>query len=176
MGKDLYRSYQSRKNNEEGRLFEQFIVAGCQTYAAAGRAYIEKTPEPFRVKRKNQDGTATVYFTKRAEPDFKGVLAGGQCIVFEAKHTSTERLHQGVITDYQAEALTMYSEMGAVAAVAGCIKDVPFFMPWSHWQSMKEIYGRKYLTAADVEPFRIRFTGAALFLDYVHGKQREIFF
>lgn len=175
MIKSYYRSYQSRKNNEEGRLFEQFILNGCQIYADAGRAYIGKTPEPFRVKRKNQDGTATVYFIQKAEPDFKGVLAGGRCIVFEAKYTSTNRLRQNVITATQEKALTQYTDLGALAGVVGCVQDVVFFMPWKCWQSMQDIYGRRYLTAVDVEPFRVRFIGAALFLDYVHDEsEREV--
>lgn len=33
---------------------------------------------------------------------------------------------------------------------------------------MKQCFGRKYVTAADLESFRIRFNGAVLFLDYTH--------
>jgi len=33
-----------------------------------------------------------------------------------------------------------------------------------------ERYGRQYVTAADIEPYRVRFTGAVLFLDYIHKR------
>lgn len=35
---------------------------------------------------------------------------------------------------------------------------------------MKERFGRKYVTAADLEPWRVRFNGAVLFLDYAHER------
>ena len=31
------------------------------------------------------------------------------------------------------------------------------FIPWGTWKEMKRIYGRKYLTAEDIEMYRIRF-------------------
>ena len=43
-----------------------------------------------------------------------------------------------------------------------------FFVPWFIWRDMKQCFGRKYVTAADLESFRIRFNGAVLFLDYTH--------
>jgi len=33
---------------------------------------------------------------------------------------------------------------------------------------MKQHFGRQYVTAADVGIYRVRFTGAVMFLDYVH--------
>ena len=67
MGKDIYRSFQSYKNNEDGKMFEEFISKGCEIYAETKRAIIEKTPEPFTLKSKNSSGTATVYFKKKAQ-------------------------------------------------------------------------------------------------------------
>lgn len=38
-------------------------------------------------------------------------------------------------------------------------------------RDMKEHFGRKYVTAADLEQWRVRFNGAVLFLDYVHHER-----
>ena len=48
------------------------------------------------------------------------------------------------------------------------------FVTWEVWDSMKILYGRQYVTAQDLEPFRVRFTGAVLFLDYVSQKQPSL--
>ena len=43
-----------------------------------------------------------------------------------------------------------------------------FFVPWPVWRDMKEAFGHMSVSAAELEDFRVRFTGAVLFLDYVH--------
>ena len=60
---------------------------------------------------------------------------------------------------------------GALAAVCGGIGNEFFFVPWAVWRDMKEHFGRKYVTAADLEQWRVRFNGAVLFLDYVHHER-----
>ena len=42
-------------------------------------------------------------FTKQAQPDFKGALCDGSCIIFDAKHTEKDRIQQNVITETQWE-------------------------------------------------------------------------
>ena len=53
-----------------------------------------------------------------------------------------------------------------MAGVCVGIGDVFGFVPWGTWRKMKEIYGHKYMTAADLEAFRVKFNGHCLFLDY----------
>ena len=43
-----------------------------------------------------------------------------------------------------------------------------FFVPWPVWRDMKEAFGHMSVSAAELEDFRVRFTGAVLFLDYAH--------
>ncbi|EOJ53967.1 hypothetical protein IGL07_002178 [Enterococcus sp. DIV1368f] len=50
------KSVQSKMKNEQGKRFEKLILAGCDYYKKKGMAIIEKTPEPFSVKRKMQGG------------------------------------------------------------------------------------------------------------------------
>ena len=166
--KYLAQRYQNAVNNAQGHSFEEYIQAGCALYSRQGRAEIDKTPEPFRVMEKLGGGIFKGRFTAHAQPDFQGTLAGGRSIVFEAKHTTTDRLKRDVLTGEQQDALERHHSRGAVAAVCAGIGNNFFFVPWEIWRDMKENFGRKYVTAANLEPFRVRFNGAVLFLDLKH--------
>jgi penicillin-binding protein-related factor A (putative recombinase) len=165
--------YKNAVNNAQGHFFEGYIKAACIIYHNQGRAEIEKTPEPFRVTKKHPDGTFTGRFTAHAQPDFIGTLAGGRAICFEAKYTTTEQLKRGVLTDTQMKKLEEHEQAGAVAGVCAGIQDRFFFVPWAVWRDMKSIYGRQYVKAADIEEYRVRFTGAVMFLDYIHKERRD---
>lgn len=164
----LARRYQNAVNNAQGHFFEDAIKDGCAYYSARGRAEIDKTPEPFRVMEKLGGGIFKGRFTAPAQPDFQGTLAGGRSIVFEAKHTTTDRLKRDILTGEQQDALERHHSRGAVAAVCAGIGNNFFFVPWEIWRDMKEHFGRKYVTATNLEPFRVRFNGAVLFLDLKH--------
>ena len=168
------RKYKAAMSNGRGRQFEMMIEGGCRHYKALGRAKIEKMPEPFRCLKKDQRGIATVRFIAHAEPDYMGTLQGGRAIVFEAKYTDKDRLLQSAVTDTQEKSLQMYSDMNALAAVCIGIQDQYFMIPWNIFAGMKGNYGRKYVTAADVEEYRVKFTGVVQFLDYVHGTTKYI--
>lgn len=157
----------NRFSNDRGRTFENLIEKACQYYRIKGLAMIEKTPEPFRVKRKASDGTFTGYFTGHAQPDFKGTLANGRSICFEAKVTSTKRMNQGVITANQAECLDMHESLGAYAGVCCIINKTAAFVPWKSWKAMKETYGHKYMTEQDLKEFEIPTPG---FIDFLKRK------
>lgn len=163
---DLQR-YQNAVNNAQGQAFEGYIKAACEIYRQNGRADVEKTPEPFRVTSKQGGGVFTGRFTALAQPDFEGTLAGGKSIVFEAKYTATDRLKRGILTETQISTLTRRYKLGALAGVCAGIGNNFYFIPWKVWRDMKERYGRQYVTAADIEPYRVKFTGAVLFLDYM---------
>ena len=173
--KKARQQYQNTVNNAQGHHFEGYIEVACKLYSTRGRAEVDKTPEPFRVMEKGRDGIFKGRFTANAQPDFQGTLAGGQSIVFEAKYTSTDRMKRSVLTDTQIELLERHANLGALAAVCIGISSGFYFVPWQVWRDMKQTFGRQYVTAADVEPYRIRFTGAALFLDYIteRGKLNE---
>lgn len=160
--------YQNAVNNAQGHSFEDCIKQACALYSMRGRAEIDKTPEPFRVMEKSRDGIFKGRFTAPAQPDFQGTLDGGRSIVFEAKYTTTDRLKRDILTDEQQDALERHAARGAVAAVCAGIGNNFFFVPWAVWRDMKEHFGRKYVTAENLEPFRVRFNGAVLFLDPKH--------
>lgn len=162
--------WQNAVNNAQGHFFEGAIKAACALYSDRERADVDKTPEPFRVMEKSRDGIFKGRFTARAAPDFQGTLDGGRSIVFEAKYTTTDRLKRDVLTSEQQAALERHARRGAVAAVCAGIGNDFFFVPWDVWRDMKEHFGRKYVTAADLERWRVRFNGAVLFLDYTHER------
>lgn len=167
--------WQNRVNNAQGHIFEDGIKAACQVYHSSRRAEIDKTPEPFRVTEKRRDGTFTGRFTALAAPDFQGTLQGGRSIVFEAKYTTTDRLKRAVVTDAQMSTLENHLQSGAAVGVCAGIQDKFFFVSWQVWRDMKERFGHVSVSAADLEPFRVRFTGAVLFLDYVHTTFEQVF-
>lgn len=165
--KKARQQYQNAVNNAQGHFFEGYIKAACETYWAQGRAEISKTPEPFKVTKKNPDGTFTGRFTReKAQPDFQGTLDGGRSIAFEAKYTTTDRMRRAVLTGEQMKRLERHHQRGALAAVVIGIQDSFFFIPWWWWRDMKQQAGRLYVTVADIETFRVRFNGSVLFLDY----------
>lgn len=158
------RNFRNRMSNDQGRMFENLVDQACWYYRTKNVAMIEKTPEPFRVKQKNNDGTFVGWFTGNAQPDYKGCLQGGQAIVFEAKFTSKDRIKQSVVTVNQAACLDIYEEMEAVVGVCCMINKVAAFVPWKVWQDMKSIYGRKYILEAELQEFQVPTPGYIDFL------------
>ena len=136
-GSDL-RSLKAGRSNSLGRQHEAAIEGACRYYRDTGRA------------------------------NFFGTLGNGQAIVFEAKATETDQLRQAVVTPTQAATLEKFHRMGAVAGVCASIGRFGdcYFIPWAAWRDMKEKFGHKYVTREDIEYYRIRFNGCAMFLDY----------
>lgn len=164
----LRQQYQNKLNNAQGQHFEREVLAGCKMYQQYGIATIDKTPEPFKVTKKNhKTGEFTGRFGKHAQPDFQGTLHGGRSIVFEAKQTSKDRINRNVLTDTQMEVLEKHNQLGALCGVCVNIQDDFFFIPWNEWRDMKEMYGRQYLKADDIEEYKVRFDGAVHFLQNI---------
>ena len=166
--KKVLDSWKGKKNNAQGHFFEGFIKTACTIYKQKGIAYVEKMPEPFMVLEKKDKGIFKGRFIAHAQPDFMGTLSGGRSICFEAKYTSTDKLAQTVLTAEQWNSLEQHWKAGAKAGVCAGIGNVYAFIPWPVWRSMQEIYGRKFMTAEDLEPYRVRFNGACMFLDPLH--------
>ena len=170
---DAGRSYISRVNNSQGRIMEDMIMGAARKYEQEGRLVLHKESEPFRVV-KNLDrarGRAEVQFTAKAHPDFIGCLRGGRLIAIEAKYTQTDRIKYSAVTETQAEILTKYYKAGAGAFICcgiGKGYELKYFMvPWATWVYMKEIYGHKYATAEDLNPYEVKADMVIHFLDYI---------
>jgi len=172
--KKARQQWQNTANNAQGGIFEELIKTACIIYRHQRRAEIDKVPEPFRVTQKHANGLFTGRFTAPAQPDFSGTLAGGRAIHFEAKFTTTDQMKRAALTDEQMDRLERHTEAGALTGVCVGIKDKFYFVPWGIWKDMKGIYGRQYVTAEDIEPYRVKFGGAVMFLDYANEGRKEV--
>lgn len=155
-----------RWNNKAGAYWEKMIDNACLNYAMEGKAAIEKTPEPMKpLSGPDSKGQFTACFIKAAQPDYKGVLAGGRAVVFEAKNTTTGKMHRGVITPTQEKQLDLYDKLGAVTFVLLSFDLTEYFrVPWDVFRDMKLIYGRKYVTPDDIREYQIKKDGYLRFL------------
>ena len=96
------------------------------------------------------------YYEKKGQPDYKGVLCDGTGIMFEAKHTDSDRINQNVVTDTQWESLDIYEQFGAHCYVMVSLGLVKFYrVPWKIWKQMKKRFGHKFMTEQELEPYRL---------------------
>lgn len=145
-----------------GESFEAQILTACEYYRSVCHAEIDKTPEPIKVisgRHQNASGcwSFEAVFTKQAQPDFQGTIDGGRSVVFEAKATDKDRILQSAVTEEQARALESHANMGALAFVLVCLRGRAVYrVMWEDWQNMKELFGHKYMTAVELEPYRVQ--------------------
>lgn len=166
---EYQKSVRGARNLNQGKMLEDAILKGCATYEQQGLARITRVPEHFRVTKLLSKGLFQGRFIANAEPDFLGTLAGGRCIVFEAKATSKDRIEQNVLTKTQADILSNYLKLGAVSAVCIEMCDKFYFVPYEIFSNMKDLFGHKYMVEAELTKYRVAFDGAVLFLDKYRG-------
>lgn len=154
--KDPMRQYQGAVNKQMGRGFEDIIDVALAYYAQRGEAVVLKTPEPMRPTKDLGNGKFIAFYEKQAQPDYKGALKGGQAVVFEAKHTTADRIEQSRVTQEQTALLDKYAAMGAECFILVGFNMRDFFrVPWSVWGEMKARWGRKYATPEDLDDYRV---------------------
>lgn len=165
------------RSRASGAAFEKLIEVSCEVYKNRKLAYIEKTPEPMRpISGADRQGKFTAIYTAAAQPDYKGTLSGGRAVVFEAKHTDSDTMKQERVTPAQAEVLSMHYALGALCFVLISIKDRCFAIPWTVWDDMKQIYGRKYITASDVEKYEVKIIAnkGSVYLDFIPTVRKDV--
>lgn len=157
-------SLKNSKARNAGTTFEDIISDSCEYYEEIGIAKIDKTPEPMRTLRPLGRGRYEAVYTKQAQPDYKGTLRGGRAIVFEAKHTDTDRIKRSVISDEQEKCLNAYEQMGAECYVLVSFGFRRFFkFPWKLFRDMKYHFGVKHIREIDhISDFEIKFVGDRL--------------
>lgn len=158
--KDPRKVIQGMRNRAQGDRFEQAILNSCAILNDdRGLAAVNKTPEPMKpLARPNARGQFLACFTKKAEPDFHGAIAAGRAILFEAKSTTTDKIEQGVVSSEQAKTMNRYTALGAHCFVLVTFDEVRAYrVPWLHWTTMRERWGRKYATEAELAAYRIPF-------------------
>ena len=152
-------------NRAQGGCFENLIEQSCQYYRMEGKAEIKKVPEPFHVIQNIGNGRFIGNFAKKAQADFAGTLRGGRSIKFDAKHTQKDRISQNEVTEEQKKDLDTHQKLGAVCFILVSIQMQKFFrVPWDVWKTIAQRYGRKYITAEELQQYQVAFDGTVRFL------------
>ena len=161
---NIQRSQRGLRSRQAGEIFEELIAASLVWYENKGAACMEKTPEPMKpLGKPNKRGQFLACFTKAAQPDFKGTLSGGRSVVFEAKHTDTDRIEYSRLTKEQAERLEIHHNLGALAFVLVSFGLQDFYrIPWEVWANMQAIYGHKHMKQAECAPYRVLYIAGVL--------------
>jgi len=161
---NVQRSQRGLQSKRAGEYFENMIAASLNWYKDKGVGFVEKTPEPMRPLRPpNRLGQFLACYTKAGQPDFKGTLTGGRAVVFEAKHTDSDRIEYGRLTQEQINSLTEHHRLGAAAFIMVSFELQDFYrVPWETWRDMKSIYGHKHMTRTELEPFRVKYIAGVL--------------
>lgn len=164
MSKDAGRQYRGLLSRRTGEHFEAMIAASLVWYEERGVACIEKTPEPMKpLGKPNSRGQFLACYTKTGQPDFKGTLAGGRSVVFEAKHTDGDRIEYSRLTKEQADRLELHHKLGAAAFVLVSFGLQDFYrIPWEVWANMAAIYGYKHMKQPECEPYRVQYIAGVL--------------
>lgn len=159
----------NKRSREMGKLFEGDIDTACEYYRLIGLAEIEKTPEARTVVGRTGDRKSKMICVnaKKSQPDYKGTMRGGTSIVFEAKHTDSDRIEQSRVTSEQAERLEAHYKLGALCYVVVSFGRRTYArIPWDVWRTMKERYGRKYITETEGKEYSVGLkNGVVSFLD-----------
>lgn len=175
---DPRRQITGARSRESGEIFENWISAACDFYQREGYAVIEKTPEPMKpLGKADRFGRFLACFTKQAQPDFKGALCDGSCIILDVKHTEKDRIRQDVITETQWKTFDRYEAMGAKCYVVVSIGFVKFYrIPWDVWRRMKELFGHKYMReGVELDQYQIPDKNCTiLFLDGVELRDKSV--
>jgi recombination protein U len=144
-------------SRERGKAFEARIDASLEYYRSRGYAAVEKTPEPMKPLKDLGNGRFVACYEKKAQADYKGVIKGGREVVFEAKYTDSDRLLQDRVTKEQTEYIEAHAVLGARCYVIGGFSSGSVYLiPWAVWSDMKNQFGRKYATEADLEPYKTK--------------------
>ena len=161
---NVERSQRGRQSRIAGEYFENLIDASLRWYEDKGVACIEKTPEPMKpLSKPNRKGQFLACYIKAGQPDFKGTLTGGRSVVFEAKHTDSDRIEYSRLTDEQVEKLSTHHKLGAAAFVLVSFGLQDFYrIPWEIWRDMKAIYGHKHIKQKELEPYRVQYIAGVL--------------
>lgn len=154
-----------------GKAFEDLINNSCAWYMQQKLAKIEKQAEPMRPVKSLGRGQYVAIFESKAGTDYKGTLKGGRAVVFEAKHTDSDRILRNVVKEWQLQYLVDHDRLGALCFVLISFGMHSYYrIPIADWLAMKQKYGRLYLKEDDIQEYKLRTQGVKiLFLEGLDG-------
>ena len=166
--KDPRRQLLGAQAHAKGKWFENRLDRSFTYYRENAIAAVEKTPEPMKPIRSMGKGQFVAIYEKKAQPDYKGVMRGGQEVVMEAKYTDTDRIQQDRVGEVQSVYLNLHETLGAMCfIICGFSSGKVYRVPWRVWQTMKSRFGHKYVTETDIKRYEVQHTanGTLLILD-----------
>lgn len=102
-------------------------------------------------------GMSLLLYEKQAQPDYKGTIKGGRTVMFEAKFTAADRMEQSRVLQSQQDYMDRHQALGARCfVIAGFSSGMVYCVPWDIWKTMKDHFGRKYVTEADLEKYQVQ--------------------
>lgn len=151
------------RSRAAGEFFERQIEGSLNWHFERGLLKATKTPEPMKPLRPMPGGKFIACYEKKAQVDFCGTMYGGRSCRFEAKQTDTDRFERKRLSDEQMRDLRDHQSLGALCFVLICFSVDHFYrIPWEAWDHMKQQFGRLYITEADVQRFRLPYTGGVI--------------
>jgi hypothetical protein len=108
-----------------GAGWEAQIQAWNDAYWRDRRAYVQHAEPPVKGK------PGELYRSGDGPPDYVGTLAGGRCVVFEAKQAKGTRWPFNKLTERQAGHLDRYAELGAIVGLLLRVDGVAWWLPWA---------------------------------------------
>lgn len=156
-----------RRSQAYGAQFERLIELSCARYSNLGKAKIEKTPEPFRMIRR-QGKNVIGFYEKKAQVDFAGTIKGGRSIVFEAKHTASTNFRFDRIARHQEIALEKHDALGAEAFILIAFRLKNFYkISWQEWLKLKNTIDKKSVNEKDLIDYKL--DKARGLIDFLEG-------
>jgi penicillin-binding protein-related factor A (putative recombinase) len=105
-------------NKSAGRQWERYVDTEIESMNAIALGYWARSPEPIRPLRSLGEGRIEAVYSKKAEPDYYGILPGGQGVVFDAKLvTDSDRFDFSRLAVHQLEAMKRCARAGGLAFV-----------------------------------------------------------
>lgn len=154
------------KARSNGRQFEHVIDVTCQMYQKKGVGMIQKTPEPMRVLKNQNNGQFTCVFEKKAQPDYTGVLKRGKSIMFEAKHTDGKLFPFNRINDEQWKTLKTHHALGGQTYVVLSFNQWGYYsVPFGDWIQIVSTIKKKSVNVGDLAAYRVPYTHG--FVDFL---------
>lgn len=149
--------YKSKRN---GQRFEELIELSCNMYKRENKAFIQKTPENTRFLRPLKGGKFVAVHDKKSQPDFKGLLKGGQAVVFEAKHTDGTNIRFDRLQIHQKKHLVACKQLGAEAFLLISFditsKDKRVYkVPIKDWLLLENKLDKKSVNEDDLKNYRV---------------------
>lgn len=131
-----------------------------------------------RSDRRTGRGSFSPAIPKRDNRILREPSPGGRAVVFEAKHTDSDRIDYNRLTPEQLSSLEEHDRLGAATFILVSVELQDFYrVPWGVWRDMRKLYGHKHMNKAELEPFRVQYIAGVLKLlegiELEYGEQEE---